>query len=109
MSTISEQERATMLQLLDYPNPEGLHPNEARWRDFARIQVQLRETRIRQLETLNRTLSEQVDRMRPIVEAAQLAKRNGIISANSGFTVSKIYHAVDTYEHQLAGLMKEGE
>lgn len=25
-----------MLELLDYPNAEGLHPNEARWRDFGR-------------------------------------------------------------------------
>lgn len=29
-------ERQTMLELLDYPNPEGLHPVEARWRDLAR-------------------------------------------------------------------------
>jgi len=26
----------TMLELLDYPNPEGLHPDEVRWRNFAR-------------------------------------------------------------------------
>ena len=26
----------TAVELLDYPNPEGLHPNEARWRDVAR-------------------------------------------------------------------------
>lgn len=29
-------EQQTMRDLLDYPNAEGLHPNEARWRDFAR-------------------------------------------------------------------------
>ena len=25
-----------MIALLEYPNPEGLHPNESRWRDVAR-------------------------------------------------------------------------
>lgn len=29
-------EQQTMLEPLDYPNPVGLHPNEARWRDLAR-------------------------------------------------------------------------
>jgi hypothetical protein len=36
-------EQQTMLELLAYPNTEGIHPNEARWRDFARdaLQIQL--------------------------------------------------------------------
>ena len=29
-------DQQTMLGLLTYPNPEGLHPIETRWRDFAR-------------------------------------------------------------------------
>lgn len=29
-------EQQTMLELLAYPNTPGIHPNEARWRDFAR-------------------------------------------------------------------------
>ena len=29
-------DQQTMLLLLAYPNPQGLHPVEARWRDFAR-------------------------------------------------------------------------
>ena len=32
---LSEDHR-TMLDLLSYPNPIGLHPNEARYRDFGR-------------------------------------------------------------------------
>lgn len=35
-SMFGTDERRTMLELLDYPNPEGLHPAEARWRDLAR-------------------------------------------------------------------------
>lgn len=51
-------EHQTMLQLLAYPNPEGLHPVEVRWRDFAREliregdeKIKLLEEQIRQLET----------------------------------------------------------
>src|SRR5438094_8970048 len=29
-------DQQTMLELLSYPNPQGLHPSETRWRDFAR-------------------------------------------------------------------------
>lgn len=29
-------DQRTMLELLDYPNAEGLHSNECRWRNFAR-------------------------------------------------------------------------
>lgn len=54
--------------------------------------------RIDQLERLNKVLSAEIDLMRPIIEACQLAKRNGLIGPNSGFTVSKIYHAVVAYE-----------
>lgn len=32
-------EYSTMRVLLEYPNPIGLHPNEARWRDFARALI----------------------------------------------------------------------
>ena len=34
--TLSEEQK-TMLKSLDYSTPEGLHPNEARWRDLARL------------------------------------------------------------------------
>ena len=43
-------------------------------------------------------LKAEIDLLRPIIEACQLAKRNGLIGPNSGFTVSKIYHAVVAYE-----------
>lgn len=35
LEELTEHER-TMVGLLDYDNPKGLHPNEARWRDLAR-------------------------------------------------------------------------
>lgn len=67
---VNDNQRATMLELLDYDNPLGLHPNEARWRNFARVEIRLRETRIKQLERLNAVLAAECDRQRPIVEAA---------------------------------------
>lgn len=54
--------------------------------------------RINQLERLNATLAAEIDLMRPIIEACQLAKRNGLIGPRAGFTASKIYHAVVAYE-----------
>lgn len=36
MKSIYTEQEKTMLELLDYTNPEGLHPNECRWRDLAR-------------------------------------------------------------------------
>lgn len=35
------QKHQTMLDLLKYPNAAGIHPDEARWRDFARTAIQL--------------------------------------------------------------------
>lgn len=45
-----------------------------------------------------RELEAEVERMRPVVEACRIAKRNGLIGPSSGFTVSQIYHAVAAYE-----------
>ncbi len=40
-----------MLDLLKYPNAKGIHPNEARWHDFARTALKIatnRKTKRRQ-------------------------------------------------------------
>lgn len=68
--SLTDDERATMVALLDYANPQGLHPDEAHWRDFARTELGLRDERIRQLERLNATLSAEIDCGRPVIEAA---------------------------------------
>jgi hypothetical protein len=70
--TLTIEERATMLELLDYPNPEGLHSNEARWREFARLEFAVYDQRIQQLEQLNATLAAQIDRQTKVVDAARL-------------------------------------
>lgn len=56
------------------------------------------QRRIAALERQCAVLSAEVDAQRPVVEACQAAVRNGLIGPRSGFTVSKIYHAVTTYE-----------
>jgi hypothetical protein len=33
---LTDQEVRTMRALLEYPDPIGLHPNEARWRELGR-------------------------------------------------------------------------
>lgn len=40
LANLSDDHR-TMLDLLSYPNPIGLHPNEARYRDFVRALLAL--------------------------------------------------------------------
>lgn len=37
MPQLTLQEFETMYELLDYPTPQGIHPAEARWRQFARM------------------------------------------------------------------------
>lgn len=69
--TLTADERATMLGLLKYPTPIAIHPDEARWRDFSRTELSLRDERICALERINASLAAEVDRMRPVVQAAQ--------------------------------------
>lgn len=42
-------EHETMRELLKYPNTQGIHPNEARWRDFARELVKEYEAELERL------------------------------------------------------------
>lgn len=42
-------EHETMWELLKYPNMQGIHPNEARWRDFARELVKEHEAELERL------------------------------------------------------------
>lgn len=47
-------EHETMRELLQYPNTQGIHPSEVRWRDFARELIKEYEAELEQLhETLN--------------------------------------------------------
>ena len=70
LGEVTDDQRTTMLALLSYPNPEGIHTTEARWRNFARVELSLRDERIRQLEKQCASLAAEVDRQRPVVEAA---------------------------------------
>lgn len=51
----------TMLELLDYPNAEGLHPNEARWRDFGRALLGKPSHQTLLAERTERSYEEDVD------------------------------------------------
>lgn len=44
--------------------------------NVANTEIEQRDTRIRQLERLNQSLSAEIDRRRPIVEAAQVLARS---------------------------------
>ena len=44
----------TMKELLQYPNPEGLHHDEVRWRDFARELIREYEEELERLRELSR-------------------------------------------------------
>lgn len=52
------------------------------------------ETRIRQLERLNATLAAEIDRMRPVVEAAQKVCKSAVIHAS----LLPLQEAVSKYE-----------
>lgn len=55
-------EHETMRELLQYPNPVGLHPVEARWRDFARELIKEHEGELEQLrDELNEALTTTTD------------------------------------------------
>lgn len=64
------------------------------------ISVQEYETRIRQLEKLNATLAAEIDRMRPVVKAAQVLtvslRRHGPASWSG--TEEALERVVTTYE-----------
>lgn len=58
------------------------------------ISVQEYETRIRQLEKLNATLAAEIDRMRPVVEAAVEWKKYGLAESNN----DELLDAINDYE-----------
>jgi hypothetical protein len=96
------EERATMLELLDYPNPDGLHPCEARWREFARLEFAVYEQHVAALEQQCATLAAQLDRQAKVVDAALPWK----------YTFEKLLlvnlvAAIDTYEQQMVQLAKD--
>lgn len=71
-SELTDSERATMLGLLEYPNCEGLHPNEARWRNLARELRQRLDSEYKRadgLQSINATLAAEIDRQRPVITA----------------------------------------
>lgn len=59
--------------------------------------------RIREIEKLNQALSEHVDRMRPVVDAALHWYNNGDNWS------ARLAHALAIYEQQLARLTRGGE
>lgn len=67
------------------------------------------EKRIRQLETLNRALAAQVDRMRPVVDSAMRSADYYAQYPNSlnGYEID-LRNKVGTYRRQMAQLAKEG-
>jgi hypothetical protein len=87
----------TMIELLNYPNPEGLHPSEIRWRNVARKLKQRLDSewlRAEGLQSINSSLAAEVDRQRAVVEAAQVAVKRDV----STFTMRNLSDALDTYE-----------
>lgn len=66
--------------------------------------VAARDGRIRQLEALNALLAEQVDRMRPVVDAAIATTEHGC-----GLCQARLDNEVATYQRQMAQLAKERE
>lgn len=88
MGVITDGERETMSALLSYANPQGLHPNEERWRDFSRIELSLRDERIRQLEELNKTLAAEVDRLRREYDEEMTEFNTGYEAAQQGLPES---------------------
>jgi hypothetical protein len=73
-------------------------------------QVAERDTRIRQLEQLNATLAAQVDRMRPVIEAAGVlasSLRRHESESWSGCEEA-LERAVTEYKSAMAQLAREG-
>jgi len=54
-------EHETMRELLAYPNAEGIHPNEARWRDFARELIKEYEAKLRECDEIIDKVNRQFD------------------------------------------------
>jgi hypothetical protein len=67
-------------------------------------EVAERDERIRQLEQLNKVLAEQIDRMRPVVDAAVAYRHERPFVFMTPFD-----KAVDAYERQMAQLAKPSE
>lgn len=57
---MTEREFETLLELLNYPNPVGLHPVEARYRDFCRMLIAKGDEKIDKLEQRIHELEQEV-------------------------------------------------
>jgi hypothetical protein len=103
------EERATMLELLDYPNPDGLHPCEARWREFARLEFAVYEQHVAALERQCAALAAQLDRQAKVVEAAQVLSRSlrRHDPASWSGTEEALERMVTEYEAAMAQLAKD--
>jgi hypothetical protein len=106
--TLTIEERATMLELLDYPNPEGPHSNEARWREFARLEFAVYDQRIQQLEQLNATLATQIDRQAKVVDAALALAKSLRLTTDWTPEEAALEYVVRAYQQAMARLAKEG-
>jgi hypothetical protein len=97
------EERATMLELLDYPNPDGLHPCEARWREFARLEFAVYEQHVAALERQCATLAAQVDMQARVVDAAIEWKKYSLAESDN----DELLEAIIDYEQQMVQLTKD--
>jgi hypothetical protein len=68
-----------------------------------------RDTRIRQLEALNATLAAQVDRQRPVIEAAIAYARTLRLASNWREGEAPLEHAVRVYQREMARMAGENE
>jgi hypothetical protein len=97
------EERATMLELLDYPNPDGLHPCEARWREFARLEFAVYEQHVAALGRQCATLAAQVDRQAKVVDAARRIANHG----GSTQLYLQLQKTIDDYDAAMTQLVKD--
>jgi alkyl hydroperoxide reductase subunit AhpC len=72
-------------------------------------EVAERDTRIRQLEVLNATLAAQIDRMRPVIQAAIVYARTLRLASNWRDGEAPLEHAVRVYQREMARLAGENE
>jgi hypothetical protein len=70
-------------------------------------EVTERDTRIRQLEALNATLAAQVDRMRPVIEAAIAYARTLRLASDWRDGEAPLEHAVRVYQREMARMAGE--
>lgn len=94
----------TKLELLDYPNPEGLHPVEASWRDFART---LRDE-ITRLKSFGCELDKNYIRIDdPVVTGLVEALRNFEQTCYSRDNYLQAHKALSAYEARVKEVSRE--